>query len=264
MNPALALTFVGHSTVLIEMDNVRLLTDPVLRRHVGHLHRIGPDPDQSLLASIDAVLISHAHWDHLDVGSLRQLGTGTQLIVPRGAGKMLLAKGFEQVTELTVGAALEVNSVRITATIANHHGRRPPFGPTPESVGYVVEGSERIYFAGDTDLFPEMKALAGDLGLALLPVWGYGPNLGPGHLDPQRAAEALTILQPRPAVPIHWGTLAPYGLHLLKPGYLRQPPQAFAAAAAKVAPGVTVRILAPGEHTGLILPRDFRSHDRKV
>lgn len=249
------LTFIGHSTVLIELDGVRLLTDPVLRRHVGHLHRIGPDPDQSVLAPIDAVLISHAHWDHLDVASLRRLGTGTRLIVPRGAGRILQEKRFEQVAELTVGESVEIKGVRVSATVANHHGRRPPFGPTPDSVGYLIEGSERIYFAGDTDLFPEMKALAGDLGLALLPVWGYGPNLGPGHLDPQRAAEALTVLQPRLAVPIHWGTLAPYGLHLLKPRYLRQPPHAFAAAAAKVAPGVTVRILSPGEQTDLNLPR---------
>lgn len=255
MNPPLILpvdvTFVGHSTVLIEMDGVRILTDPVLRHRIGHLYRVGADPDLSGLGKIDLVLISHAHWDHLDPVSLRQLGRDTPMIVPEGAGRILTAKGFSQVEELAIGASTKIGPVRITATDANHRGRRPPFGPTAETVGFLIEGSARLYFAGDTDLFAGMEDFGPGLGLALLPVWGYGPNLGPGHLDPQRAAEALTILRPQLAIPIHWGTLAPYGLHLIKPGYLREPPKLFASTAKELAPDVTVRILDPGQR----LPR---------
>ena len=243
-------TFIGHSTVLIDMDGVRLLTDPVLRHRVGHLYRVGADPDPERFGNLDVVLISHAHWDHLDPVSLQQLGKETPLIVPERVGQFLEAKGFSQVQELAIGASTKIGPVRITATDANHRGRRPPFGPVAETVGYLIEGSARLYFAGDTDLFPGMEDLAPGLGLALLPVWGYGPNLGPGHLDPQRAAEALTMLQPQLAIPIHWGTLAPYGLHLIKPGYLREPPKQFETSARALAPQVAVRILDPGQRLG--------------
>ena len=74
-------------------------------------------------------------------------------------------------------------------------------------MGYLIRGSHQIYFAGDTDLFEGMATLAPDLEIALVPIWGWGPSLGPGHLDPRRAAEALRLLQPLLAVPIHWETL---------------------------------------------------------
>ena len=94
---------------------------------------------------------------------------------------------------------------------------RPPFGPKAEAVGYVFEqGSESVYFAGDTDMFPAMAELAG-VDLALLPVWGWGPRLGPGHMDPERAADALGVIRPRATVPIHWGTLWPVGMGRVTP-----------------------------------------------
>ena len=77
-----------------------------------------------------------------------------------------------------------------------HTGKRHPFGPAADTLGYLIEGRHTIYFSGDTDLFPEMAELAGTLDVALLPVWGWGPNLGKGHMDPYRAAEALKLLQP--------------------------------------------------------------------
>jgi L-ascorbate metabolism protein UlaG (beta-lactamase superfamily) len=104
-----------------------------------------------------------------------------------------------------------------------------------------------VYFPGDTDLFPEMAELAGVLDLALLPVWGWGPTIGPGHMDPERAAQAAAILRPRLAVPIHWGTFYPAGLRRVVPNPFETPGLAFAEAAARHAPGVEVRILAPGE-----------------
>jgi len=80
----------------------------------------------------------------------------------------------------------------------------------------------------------------------LLPIWGWGPSLGTGHLDPGRAAEALALLAPRLAVPIHWGTLRPF-YRTPRAHYLREPVDAFVAAARELAPGVAVRVLAPGE-----------------
>ena len=100
---------------------------------------------------------------------------------------------------------------------AVHGGSRGRRGPEIEALGYVINGGgHRAYFAGDTDLFDGMADL-GALDLALLPVAGWGPSVGPGHLDPARAARALTLLRPRAAVPIHWGTLYPMGLRRLRP-----------------------------------------------
>jgi L-ascorbate metabolism protein UlaG (beta-lactamase superfamily) len=108
-----------------------------------------------------------------------------------------------------------------------------------------------VYFAGDTQLFPEMEALAGRVDAALLPVWGWGPRLGTGHLDPRTAAEALVRIRPRIAIPIHWGTFYPFALARLWPRPLERPPQDFAREAARIAPLTEVRLLTPGETTDL-------------
>jgi len=240
--------WVGHSTVLISLDGVRLLTDPLLRVLVAHLRRRVP-VHRDALRGIDAVLISHAHHDHLDLGSLQRLGSTTPLVAPRGLGAYLRRKGFRDVHELSIGEGLEIGGLRVEATFASHDGSRPPFPARAPALGYAVLGSRRIYFPGDTDLFGEMDGLIPELDLALVPIWGWGPTLGRGaHLDPERAAEALALLRPQVAVPIHWGTYAPVHLGLRTlPAYLAEPQAAFSAAAAREAPGVDVRVLSPGE-----------------
>jgi L-ascorbate metabolism protein UlaG (beta-lactamase superfamily) len=111
----------------------------------------------------------------------------------------------------------------------------------------LIDGSYEIYFAGDTDLFPEMADIGLELDLAFLPVWGWGPNLGKGHMDPFRAAQALEHLRPEVAIPIHWGTYSPVGLELLRPKFLTRPPLDFAEHAARLSPRVAVHILQPGQ-----------------
>jgi L-ascorbate metabolism protein UlaG (beta-lactamase superfamily) len=108
-------------------------------------------------------------------------------------------------------------------------------------------GAARVYFAGDTDLFTEMSDLAGGVEVALLPVWGWGPRLGSGHLDPHRAAEAVRRIRPRLAIPIHWGTFYPMAFARFWPHPLGNPPKDFAREVARVAPETEVRIVAPGE-----------------
>src|SRR6201989_2410530 len=175
------LTWFGHATVAIELAGARLLTDPVLRNRVAHLRRHAPPADPAVSAGVDAVLVSHIHFDHLDVPSLRRLGRSVRLLVPRGAGRFLSRAGFTDGTELDAGDEGDVGRARVTAVPAEHDGRRRPLGPAAATLGFTLAGEKTVYFAGDTDVFEGMAALAGTIDVALLPVWGWGPTLGPGH-----------------------------------------------------------------------------------
>jgi L-ascorbate metabolism protein UlaG (beta-lactamase superfamily) len=244
-----SLTYVGHATVLLELDGVRLLTDPVLRDRVAHLRRHGPSP--APVGALDAVLISHLHRDHFDRPSLRRLAGPPAAIVPAGAGRLLRRLGYGAVTQLSPGGSTRVGGLTVTAVPARHDGRRDPvLGATADAVGFVVGDRRRVYFAGDTDLFEGMAEL-GPLDVALLPVWGWGPTAGEGHLDPERAARAAALLRPRLVVPVHWGTLYPAGRFRRMARLLAEPPHEFARRVAAEAPGVEVRVLRPGETLSL-------------
>lgn len=234
-------TWLGHSTALIELNGMRLLTDPLLRSRVAHLRRQGRVPRH--LGLIDAVLVSHIHYDHLDVPSLRMLQSTPRVVCPAGA-RPLLGDGFRNVAELTPGESVELGDLTIEATPAEHSGTRRPGGPVVRPLGFVVRGERSIYFAGDTDLFLGMAELP-PVDLALLPVAGYSPKLGSGHLDPQRAAQAAALIEPRIAVPIHWGTFRALG----RSGghWFTNPPAEFAAQVEQLAPNVAVEVLSPGD-----------------
>lgn len=241
------ITYVGHATVLVELDGARILTDPLLRGGVAHLRRVGPRPGD--LGPVDAVLLSHGHFDHVDLGSLRHLRR-VPTICPHGLGRFLRRR-MPDVTELDPGEEAAVGPVTVRATPARHGGARPPLYPHGRSVGYAIEGSRTVYFAGDTDLFPELEGLVPELDVALLPVAGWGAKVGSGHLDPERAAEAARRLGPRLAVPIHWGTFERVHRRTRDPAERRAPAEEFARAVERVAPGVGVRILEPGERLEL-------------
>jgi L-ascorbate metabolism protein UlaG (beta-lactamase superfamily) len=235
------LTWLGHSTVVIDVDGTRLVTDPVLGRRVWHLRREAA-VDLGLLGALDGVLVSHAHFDHLDRASLRRLDRSLPVVVPTGVGPLLRGWGFVRVLEVVAGDELELGGLALRVTHAEHESSRSPLSPRSASVGYVAEGSTSVYFAGDTDLFDDMAGL-GPVDVAAVPVSGWGSRLPAGHLNATRAAEALRLLRPRIAVPVHWGTFrTPFGA----------PPddraaREFVRAAAEIAPEVDVRILRIGE-----------------
>lgn len=238
------ITWIGHSTVLVELDGVRLLTDPVLRRRFVHLRRVGADPDATAIGPLDAVLVSHLHYDHLDVRSLARLGRPQRIIVPAGAARLLRKRGFTAVEELERGEEANVSGVAVRATHAEHAGRRSPLGAEAPAVGYLIAGSTHTYFAGDTDLFGGMSDLSPHLDVALLPVAGWGFRIPAGHLDPRRAAEALKLLRPRLAVPIHWWTYRPIGF--ASGARSLDPPHAFRRHALELAREVEVVVLPVG------------------
>ena len=241
------LTFLGHSAVLIEVDSLRVLTDPVLRGALGPVRRqVGPVLPE-LFADLDAVFVSHGHHDHLDLPSLRRIPGRPTVIVPRGLGRIAARAGLGPVEEVDAGDRLEIDAVHVEVVPANHSGTRVPFGPQAPALGMVLRGSRSVYFPGDTDVFPGMASLGAALDAALLPVWGWGPTIGTGHMDPDRAVDAAAILRPRLAIPIHWGTLYPAGLRGLLPRPFAEPGPAFARAMARRLPEVPVRVLQPGE-----------------
>jgi L-ascorbate metabolism protein UlaG (beta-lactamase superfamily) len=208
-------------------------------------------------AVADVVLISHLHSDHLHPRSLTRLAPGTRLIVPREAQRSV--PGLRRldarnnpaglrITEVDAGDEVEIGTVSIRAVPALHDGRRLPVGPQRSpALGYVISGASRTYFAGDTGLFDGMAEAVGPVDVALLPVGGWGPHLGPEHLDAGRAARALARLAPASAVPVHYGTYWPIGLDGVRPHEFYTPGNEFVRRAAQLAPKVTVHLLRHGE-----------------
>lgn len=244
---SLSITFVGHSTVLIEANGTRLITDPVFTRRIFHLHRTHPPVDFSTIQRADAVLISHLHFDHLDIRSLRMFPRQTGFYVPAGAGTFMRRHGFDNCCEVRAGETFTVNRMKVRVVEADHTRSRHPMGIKADALGYVVDAGASVYFPGDTRLFGEMTAIGADLDVALLPVWGWGPHLGKMHMNPQQAAEALSLLNPRAAIPIHWGTYLPTGIGWMQPAFHSRPPLEFARYAQELAPRVSVKILTPGD-----------------
>jgi L-ascorbate metabolism protein UlaG (beta-lactamase superfamily) len=192
------------------------------------------------------VLISHGHPDHFDARSLAQLPGRPTLVVPRGLGAEGRRVGVSrEVVEVSAGESIEAGGLSIEAVPARHW--ISPGAPRAQPLGYVLDCGQRVYFAGDTGRYAAMAAIAGGVDLALLPVWTWGPHLGPGHLGPRSAAEVARDVHARVAVPIHWGTLYPRHLHRVWRRPLVEPGDRFASHARDIAPDVDVRVLRPGD-----------------
>jgi L-ascorbate metabolism protein UlaG (beta-lactamase superfamily) len=245
------MTFVGHATTCIEIDGQVIVTDPLLRDRLWHLRRDVPCAEDDCLPvdRLSAVIISHLHMDHADMSSLRSIPPDVPMIAPKGAGGYLRTRLSHTVHSIDTWESHWVGPVEVIAVPAAHSGPGSSVTPLSAAVGYMIRGSRTIYFAGDTALFDEMEELGTsfDIDLALLPVWGYGPNLRGDHMTPRDAANALTMLRPRIAVPIHWGTFRPLGKMWSRLNYFSDPPYTFAGYASHLAPDTEVQILQPGE-----------------
>jgi L-ascorbate metabolism protein UlaG (beta-lactamase superfamily) len=251
----LHIVWLGHSTALVELGGLRFLTDPALTPRLAHLRRHHA-VDPAVLDDVDVVLISHVHMDHLHIPSLRLLGDVT-VIVPEGAGRLLRRHGFADVAETRAGERVTFGSVTVETVPAIHPaGRGPHSRIAAPAVGYVLSSPHgSVYFAGDTDLFDGMGELP-PIDVALLPIAGWGPTLGPGHLDPARAARATDLIRPQLVVPIHWGTYSPITSRRRPPAWLDRPAEQFATALAEAGHADRLRLLRPGGRLlrGAVLP----------
>ena len=155
------LTFLGHSTVLVDLDGVRVLTDPLLgHMAAGAIRRQVSPVLPDTLGGLSAVFISHGHWDHLDMASLKALPGDPALIVPVGLGRVVARATRGAVHEMRAGDRLQVGQLTLEVVHAEHSGRRSAFTTAESALGVLIIGSTSVYFAGDTDLFPGMERLS--------------------------------------------------------------------------------------------------------
>ena len=245
------ITFVGHATTLVEMGGMTIMTDPLFRSEFRGLRRNEAVPNVDL-KSVDLVVLSHMHFDHMDYPSLRMIPDDVPIIAPAGASRYLRRHIDHDIAEMQVGESMQIGSVEIHATPARHDsGFYWPMWLPKTVLSYMFVGHQTVHFVGDTALFTGMKRLGQefDIDVALLPVWGFGPYLRGDHMTPAQAATAVSMLNPRVAVPIHWGTLRPMGPWWRKASFLKQPPQVFAEETLRKAPDTGVRVLRPGTDT---------------
>src|SRR5215203_1431331 len=238
----MVVTWLGHSTAVVDLDGVRIVADPLVRRNNGILRRRGERPVRAAWEGADAVVLSHLHHDHAEVPSLKRFPGVPVLTAPANAKwvrrKGLDGRGLADDEWFPVGTDGQVE-VRLVGAI--HHSRPMPHRPNAAN-GHLVRGPSGVaWLAGDTDLYPEMAALPALAGaaidVALVPVGGWGPRLSPGHMGPEEAAEACRLSAARHAVPVHWNTLhVPVG-EMLPRGWMDLAGPRFAEALARDANG---------------------------
>ncbi|HJZ84817.1 MAG TPA: MBL fold metallo-hydrolase [Polyangia bacterium] len=208
----LGVTFVGHSTVLLRYHDARILTDPNLGRWLLGLRRAWePGLEPAQLTSLDLVLVSHAHHDHLVRPSLRKIASGATCVVPPRCADLVDDLGFARVVELPLGESFRLGTVEVTAVPARHWGlrllgdyKRRGYG------GYVVCGDgPSAYFAGDTAYFSGFAEIGRRFRphVALLPIGAYQPpSFRRSHMSPLDAIYAFEDLGARLLIPIHFGS----------------------------------------------------------
>jgi len=219
----LTLTWVGHSSLLLQLDGLNILTDPIWSeraspvRFAGPRRWVPPGIAFDALPPLDAVLLSHNHYDHLDdatVRSLMRAHPNASWIAPLGLAAFVRQRGAATVTELDWWQEHTLGHVRIAATPAQHFSARG-FGDRGDTLwcGFALTSTagRRVYFAGDTGFHPEFGAIGeryGPFDIALLPIGAYEPRwfMRYLHMNPEEAVAAFRALNARAMVPIHWGT----------------------------------------------------------
>ena len=213
------LTWIGHSTFLLQHQDRNVLTDPIFGScqplPIGGLRRVSP-PGLSLdrLPRIHDVLISHSHYDHLDAATVRALGNGVRYWVPEGLSGWFRKRGIHSCQELRWWESAPLSDeITIHGVPAQHASGRSAFDrDRTHWCGWVLQSSERaIYFAGDTGyspLFHEIGRRFGGFDLAMIPIGAYRPAwlMGPMHLNPAEAVKVHIDVASRLSVACHWGT----------------------------------------------------------
>jgi L-ascorbate metabolism protein UlaG (beta-lactamase superfamily) len=251
------LTWIGHATLLIQLDGLNVLTDPQFSERASPVSFAGPRrltaPGLAFAAlpRIDVVVISHDHYDHLDRPSVERLAATHRplFLVPLGLKAWFASLGIERVTELDWWQSQRVGAVTFTLTPVQHWSARTPFDTDRRLWGgWALAGHERrVFFGGDTgyyDGFREIGARLGPFDLAMISISAYEPRavMAMTHTTPEEALRVFTDVRARTFVAMHWGTFD------LSDEPLEEPPRRLRAAArAMDVPDERVWILAHGE-----------------
>ncbi|WP_202638055.1 MBL fold metallo-hydrolase [Bailinhaonella thermotolerans] len=225
-----AVTWVGHATFVVRIGGLTVLTDPVWSRRIpGVRARLTPPGvEWDALPPVDAVVISHNHYDHLDLPTIRRLPKGTPFFVPGGLGRWFRRRGYHDVTEMDWWESVPVGGVEFAFVPAHHWSRRGPFDTCRTLWGGWVltaapeAGGRRVYFAGDTAYghrFAEIGERYPGIDVALMPVGAYEPRwfMRSAHVDPQEAVRATLDAGAQRMATMHWGTFMLSAEHLLAP-----------------------------------------------
>ncbi|WP_160719722.1 MBL fold metallo-hydrolase [Bacillus sp. USDA818B3_A] len=205
-------TWIGHSTFLIQLNGVNILTDPVWAKRMGFQKRLtAPGIALEDIPAIDIVVISHGHYDHLDFPTLKKLKGDPHYYVPAGLKSLFLKKGYQNVTELNWWESTEHNGVNITFVPAQHWTRRTLTDINSSHWGgfiFQTEG-ETLYFVGDTGYFSGFKQIAERFSIdtVFMPIGAYEPEwfMAVSHISPEDSVKAFLELKAETFVPMHYG-----------------------------------------------------------
>ncbi|PFP25898.1 MBL fold metallo-hydrolase [Bacillus sp. AFS073361] len=207
-------TWVGHSTFLIQLNGINILTDPVWAKRMGLEKRL-TEPGISLadLPEIDVVVISHGHYDHLDFPTLKKLKGNPQYLVPAGLTSLFNRKGYSDVTELNWWENLEYGGITFHFVPAQHWTRRSLTDMnTSHWGGWIVQSpQETLYFVGDTGYFSGFKQIGErftSIDTVFMPIGAFEPEwfMAPAHISPEDSVKAFIELKAKSFVPMHYGT----------------------------------------------------------
>lgn len=206
------ITYVGHATVIVESSNIKFITDPLLVRRIA---RIGPRRlvkfkfKKSMLKDLDFILISHGHFDHLDLRSLRMISKKIPVICHPSLKRLVRKSGHKRIIPLELWQSTRFRGVKITAVPAFHFSARPPFHFKKDYQGYIVETDRTTYFSGDTGMSGLFEEIGNKfhIDICVLPIAAYHPpSFRKTHLSPEDALEAMQAMNAKLLIPVHWGT----------------------------------------------------------
>ncbi|OMD38387.1 MBL fold metallo-hydrolase [Paenibacillus odorifer] len=215
------ITWIGHSTFFLQYEGMNIITDPIWARRLGFEKRLGqPGIPLSEVPPIDLILISHSHYDHLHIASIRKLyRAGTTLVVPVGLKRKMLRKGFRNCMEMEWWQEIKLGKIKLTFVPTQHWTRRTPWDTnTSHWGGYILEPAEsenkrlspNLYFAGDSGYFPGFKEIGNryKIDIALMPIGAYEPEwfMTSQHVNPEEAIQAFLDVGAETMIPMHYGT----------------------------------------------------------
>ncbi len=207
----IGVTWIGHASFLLQLGGQCLLIDPNWAQWLKVVKRLKrPGLQISDLPAIDLVLVTHAHFDHLDRRTLRKVAAHQPIVVPFEVGNLVHDLGFSSVHELGYWETYELGAMRVTLTPCHHWGARVLHDTHRGFGGFIIEaGGRTIYHCGDSAYFPGFREIGKrfDIDVALMPIGAYEPPSGREvHMTPEQAVTAFHELGAKVMVPMHYGT----------------------------------------------------------